>query len=245
MVIVVTNIDTLIKWIKESKKTVFFGGAGVSTESGLKDFRSKDGLYNEKYDYPPEEILSHHFFMHNTEEFYHFYRDKLNTKGFKPNITHEVLAEMEKKGLLSSVITQNIDGFHQEAGSKKVLELHGSIKRNYCQKCHKFYDDTIVFGTSDLPRCSCGGLIKPDVVLYEEGLDEDTMTEAIREIATCDLLIIGGTSLNVYPAASFIRYFQGSHMVLINRDATAYDSMCDLVLHNNLGDVFKAIKKEI
>ena len=239
------DIETLIQWIKESKKTVFFGGAGVSTESGLKDFRSKDGLYYEQYDYPPEEILSHHFFMRNTEEFYEFYRKKLNTKGFYPNITHSVLAEMEKKGLLSSVITQNIDGFHQEAGSKKVLELHGSIKRNYCQKCHKFYDEKIVFDTKKIPKCSCGGIIKPDVVLYEEGLDQETVHEAVKEIATCDLLIIGGTSLNVYPAASFIQSFQGSHLVLINRDETGFDSKCDLVIHANLGDVFKEIKKEI
>lgn len=239
------DIETLIQWIKNSKKTVFFGGAGVSTESGLKDFRSKDGLYNEQYDYPPEEILSHHFFMDHTEEFYQFYRNKLNTNRFKPNITHLTLAEMEQKGLLSSVITQNIDGFHQEAGSKKVLELHGSIKRNYCMKCHTFYDEKSVFDTDIIPRCKCGGLIKPDVVLYEEGLDDSTIQESIHEIATCDLLIIGGTSLNVYPAASFIRYFKGSHMVLINRDATQYDSMCDLVIHDNLGKVFTEIKKEI
>ena len=237
--------NELISLIRDAQKIVFFGGAGVSTESGLKDFRSKDGLYNEKYDYPPEEILSHHFFVNNTEEFYKFYRDKLNTKGLKPNITHIVLAELEKKGKLSSVITQNIDGFHQEAGSKKVLELHGSIKRNYCEKCHKFYDDKYIFESTGIPTCSCGGVIKPDVVLYEEGLNDDVVTESIREIATCDLLIIGGTSLNVYPAASFIRYFNGKHMVLINRDVTPYDSMCDLVIHGNLGDVFKEIKKEI
>ena len=239
------DIKQLIEWIKDSKKTVFFGGAGVSTESGLKDFRSKDGLYHEKYDYPPEEILSHHFFMHHTEEFYKFYKDKLNTKGFKPNITHLVLAEMEKKGMLSSVITQNIDGFHQEAGSKKVLELHGSIKRNYCQDCHTFYDDKKIFTSKGIPTCKCGGILKPDVVLYEEGLDPDTMQEAIHEIATCDLLIIGGTSLNVYPAASFIHYFRGKHMVLINRDETQFDSICDLVIHKNIGDVFTEIKKEI
>ena len=238
-------MDTLIRWIKDSKKIVFFGGAGVSTESGLKDFRSKDGLYNEKYDYPPEEILSHHFFMEHTEEFYKFYRDKLNTSNFKPNVTHFVLADLEKMGKLSSVITQNIDGFHQEAGSKKVLELHGSIKRNYCTKCNKFYDDKIVFENDGIPKCSCGGLIKPDVVLYEEGLDDDVVSETIKEISTCDLLIIGGTSLNVYPAASFIRYFRGKHSVLINRDATQFDSTCDLVIHDNLGEVFSRIKKEI
>ena len=240
-----TDIDTLIKWIKESKSIVFFGGAGVSTESGLKDFRSKDGLYNEKYDFPPEQILSHTFFMGNTEDFYKFYKDKLDTRNFKPNITHEVLSLMEEKGLLDCVITQNIDGFHQDAGSKKVYELHGSIKRNYCMDCHKFYDEKIVFESNSIPKCSCGGIIKPDVVLYEEGLDEDTIKNSIRAIASCDLLIIGGTSLNVYPAAGFINYFRGKHLVLINRDSTSYDSMCDLVIHDSIGKVFKQIKKEI
>lgn len=239
------SIDTLIKWIDEADKIVFFGGAGVSTESGLKDFRSKDGLYNEKYAYPPEEILSHHFFMNNTQAFYKFYRDKLNVSNYKPNITHKVLALMEKKNKLSSVITQNIDGFHQDAGSKNVLELHGSVKRNYCMKCHKFFDENTIFKTEEIPYCDCGGLIKPDVVLYEEGLDETVVNEAVKEISTCDLLIIGGTSLNVYPAASFVRLFNGRHMVLINRDETSYDSLCDLVIHMNIGDVFKEIKKKI
>ena len=227
-----SDIDILIKWIKESKNIVFFGGAGVSTESGLKDFRSKDGLYNEKYDYPPEEILSHSFFIEKTDEFYKFY-------------THEVLALMEKKNKLSCVITQNIDGFHTDAGSKNVYELHGSIKRNYCMNCHKFYDDTYVFNSTGIPKCSCGGIIKPDVVLYEEGLDENTIANSIKAIASCDLLIIGGTSLNVYPAAGFINYFRGKHMVLINRDITQYDHMCDLVIHENIGKVFEQIKKEI
>ena len=239
------KIDKLIDWIKESKKIVFFGGAGVSTESGLKDFRSKDGLYNEKYDYPPEEILSHHFFIDNTREFYKFYKDKLNTNGFKPNITHIVLADLEKKGKLSSIITQNIDGFHQEAGSKKVLELHGSIKRNYCMNCGKLYDDKYVFSSKDIPYCSCGGIIKPDVVLYEEGLDSDTINNTIKEISNADLLIIAGTSLNVYPAASFINYFKGKHMVLINMSSTPYDHICDLVIYEKLGIVFDKIKKEI
>ena len=239
------DIDTLIKYIEASNSIVFFGGAGVSTESGLKDFRSKDGLYNEKYDYPPEEILSHSFFMNKTEEFYKFYRDKLDTRNFKPNITHEVLALMEKKNKLDCVITQNIDGFHQDAGSKKVFELHGSIKRNYCMNCHKFYDDTYIFNSTGIPKCSCGGIIKPDVVLYEEGLDEDTVSNSIKAIASCDLLIIGGTSLNVYPAAGFINYFRGKHLVLINRDITQYDHMCDLVIHENIGKVFEQIKKEI
>lgn len=239
------KIDTLISWIKESKKIVFFGGAGVSTESGLKDFRSRDGLYNEKYDYPPEEILSHHFFIDKTNEFYKFYKEKLDTRNFKPNITHEVLAMMEDKGILSSVITQNIDGFHQEAGSKNVLELHGSIKRNYCMDCGKFYDDKYVFNSKEIPKCSCGGIIKPDVVLYEEGLDSDTISSTVKEISNCDLLIIGGTSLNVYPAASFINYFRGKHLVLINRDNTPYDNICDLVINDSLGKVFEKIKKEI
>ncbi|MBQ9018711.1 MAG: NAD-dependent protein deacylase [Bacilli bacterium] len=240
-----SDIDTLIAWIKESKNIVFFGGAGVSTESGLKDFRSKDGLYYEKYDYPPEEILSHHFFMNYTKEFYKFYRDKLNTRNFKPNITHEVLKLMEDKKLLDCVITQNIDGFHTDAGSINVYELHGSIKKNHCMKCHKFYDEEFVFNSKDIPRCSCGGIIKPDVVLYEEGLDDDTVSNSIKAISNCDLLIIGGTSLNVYPAAGFINYFRGKHLVLINKDKTSYDNMCDLVIHENIGKVFEQIKKEI
>lgn len=239
------KIDKLIDWIRESRRIVFFGGAGVSTESGLKDFRSKDGLYNEKYDYPPEEILSHHFFIDNTIEFYKFYKDKLNTKGCKPNITHIVLAELEKKGKLSSIITQNIDGFHQDAGSKNVIELHGSIKRNYCMDCGKFYDDKYVFSSKDVPHCSCGGIIKPDVVLYEEGLNANTINETIKEISNADMLIIAGTSLNVYPAASFINYFKGKHMVLINMSSTPYDHICDLVIYEKLGIVFDKIKKEI
>lgn len=198
------KIKELVTLIKTSKKTVFFGGAGVSTESGLKDFRSKDGLYHEKYIYPPEEILSHHFFLENTKEFYKFYRDKLNSLNYKPNITHIILAKLEEKGLLSSIITQNIDGFHQMAGSKNVLELHGSVWRNYCMKCHKSYEAENVFSSTDVPKCSCGGIIKPEVVLYEESLNQETLQQAIKEISTADLLIIGGTSLNVYPAAGLI-----------------------------------------
>ena len=239
------DIETLIQWIKESEHIVFFGGAGVSTESGLKDFRSKDGLYNEKYDYPPEEILSHNFFMRNTEEFYQFYRDKLNVEGFKPNTCHKVLAEMEKKHLLDCVITQNIDGFHQDAGSKEVYELHGSVKRNYCMKCGKFYDEKIVFSSKGIPKCSCGGTIKPDVVLYQESLDDEVMTKSIRAIAKADLLIVGGTSLNVYPAAGFLQFFQGKHLVLINLGETPYDSKCDLIIHEKIGKVFEQIKKEV
>ena len=239
------KIKTLIKWINDSQKIVFFGGAGVSTESGLKDFRSVDGLYNEDYAFPPEEILSHHFFMNNTEEFFKFYRDKLNTTKFKPNITHEVLKIMEDKGKLSSIITQNIDGFHQDAGSSIVLELHGSIKRNYCMDCGKFYNEKFVFSGDGVPKCSCGGIIKPDVVLYEESLNENVMLKAIREIQEADLLIIGGTSLNVYPAAGFIRYFKGKHIVLINKDSTSFDDKCDLVINDSIGKVFEEIRKEL
>lgn len=239
------KINILIEWIKESNNIVFFGGAGVSTESGLKDFRSVDGLYNEKYDYPPEEILSHSFFRDYTDEFYKFYKDKLNTNGLKPNITHEVLEKLESIGKLKAIITQNIDGFHQEAGSKNVLELHGSIKRNYCIDCHKFYDDDYIFNSKGIPTCDCGGIVKPDVVLYEEGLDSNTVKDTIKYISEADLLIIGGTSLNVYPATSYLKYFKGKHLVLINRDKTMYDNDCDLVINDNLGKVFTEIKKEI
>ena len=239
------KINILIEWIKESNNIVFFGGAGVSTESGLKDFRSVDGLYNEKYDYPPEEILSHSFFRDYTDEFYKFYKDKLNTNGLKPNITHVVLEKLESIGKLKAIITQYIDGFHQEAGSKNVLELHGSIKRNYCIDCHKFYDDDYIFNSKGIPTCDCGGIVKPDVVLYEEGLDSNTVKDTIKYISEADLLIIGGTSLNVYPATSYLKYFKGKHLVLINRDKTMYDNDCDLVINDNLGKVFTEIKKEI
>ena len=227
----------------DKKRIVVFSGAGLSTASGIKDFRGKNGLYSENIN--AEEILSHHFFMYKTEEFYKFYRDKLDTRNFKPNITHEVLALMEKKKLLDCVITQNIDGFHTDAGSKTVYELHGSIKRNNCMDCNKFYDDTYIFNSTGIPKCSCGGIIKPDVVLYEEGLDDEVVSNSIKAISTCDLLIIGGTSLNVYPAAGFINYFRGKHLVLINKDSTSYDNMCDLVIHDSIGKVFEQIKKEI
>lgn len=234
----------LIKWLKESKKTVFFGGAGTSTESGLKDFRGKDGLYYEQYQYPPEEILSHHFFLQNPKEFYKFYKDKLNSLKYQPNITHKVLKKLEQKQKLSAIITQNIDGFHQEVGSQNVIELHGSIKRNYCTKCHHFFNAETVFQSDEVPYCSCGGIIKPDVILYEEALNEEVIKKAIQEISTAELLIIGGTSLNVYPAAGFIHYFQGKHLVLINKEKTPYDNQCDLVIHQNIGSVFQAIEKE-
>lgn len=229
--------DVLVKYIKESKYTVFFGGAGVSTESGLKDFRSKDGLYNEVYKYNPEIILSHSFFVNKPIEFYKFYKDKLNSLKYKPNITHLTLTMLEDKGLLNCIITQNIDGFHQEAKSKNVLELHGSIHRNYCCKCHKFYDSKFVFNSEGISKCSCGGIIKPDVILYEEALNQDVMLKAIKEIATADLLIIGGTSLSVYPAASLINYFKGRHIIIVNKDEINYPNSNILIIKRPLGDV--------
>ena len=235
------KIKELETIIKKSNYIVFFGGAGVSTESGLKDFRSKDGLYHEKYDYPPEEILSHHFFLENTEEFYKFYKDKLNSLNYKPNIAHIVLAKLEEKGLLKAIITQNIDGFHQMAGSKNVLELHGSVLRNYCMKCHRFYNAEYIFSSLGIPKCSCGGLIKPEVVLYEEPLDDEILKKAIKEISNADTLIIAGTSLNVYPAAGLINYFKGKHLVLINKEKTQYDTICDLVIHDSIGKVMEKI----
>lgn len=238
------EIERLAQTIKDSSNTVFFGGAGVSTESGLKDFRSKDGLYHEKYKYPPEEILSHHFFLENTKEFYSFYKNKLNSLNYKPNITHTVLAKLEEKGLLKAIITQNIDGFHQMAGSKNVLELHGSVLRNYCMKCQKFYDAEYIFSSKDIPKCSCGGIIKPEIVLYEEPLDNEILKKAIKEISAADTLIIGGTSLNVYPAAGLINYFQGKNLVLINKEKTAYDIKCNLVIHDSIGKVMEKINMD-
>ena len=232
------KIEIFKQLVEKSNSIVFFGGAGVSTESGIPDFRSKDGLYNQKYDYPPEEILSHTFFMKNTEEFYKFYRDKLNSLKYEPNITHYKLAELEKQGKLKAVITQNIDGLHQKAGSETVYELHGSVLRNYCMRCHTFYGAQDVFGSTGIPRCQCGGTIKPDVVLYEEPLDDSIVNNAVNAICNADLLIVAGTSLTVYPASGLIRYFTGSNLVLINRDATPYDNSANLVLHNSLGDVF-------
>lgn len=238
------KIKELETIIKESNYIVFFGGAGVSTESGLKDFRSKDGLYHEKYIYPPEEILSHHFFLENTEEFYKFYKDKLNSLNYKPNIAHIVLAKLEEKGLLKAIITQNIDGFHQMAGSKNVLELHGSVLRNYCMKCHRFYNAEYIFSSLGIPKCKCGGLIKPEVVLYEEPLDDEILKKAIKEISNADTLIIAGTSLNVYPAAGLINYFKGKHLVLINKEKTQYDTICDLVIHDSIGKVMEKINMD-
>lgn len=239
-----SEIDKLIEMIKDSKKIVFFGGAGVSTESGLKDFRSSDGLYNEKYKYPPEEVLSHSFFINHTGEFYDFYRDKLNPNNYKPNITHYVLSKMEHNNMLSSVITQNIDGFHQDAGSSNVLELHGSVKRNYCMKCHRFYSDDVIFNSTGIPKCDCGGIIKPDVVLYEEPLDDNVLSNSINLISNADMLIIGGTSLTVYPASNLVRYFNGKYLVVINKQNTYIDNMATLVINDKIGKVFKELEKE-
>lgn len=235
------NIEILKKLVEESNNIVFFGGAGVSTESGIPDFRSKDGLYNQKYKYSPETILSHSFFLNNTKEFYDFYREKMNSLKYEPNITHKKLAELEEKGKLKAVITQNIDGLHQKAGSKKVLELHGSVLRNYCMKCNKFYDAKYVFEGKDIPKCKCGGIIKPDVVLYQEPLDYDVFEEAVEKISNADLLIVAGTSLTVNPACSLIQYFKGKNLVLINRDATPYDNRADLLIRESLGKVFSNI----
>ena len=216
-----TELEQLQKMIDESNSIVFFGGAGVSTESGIPDFRSVDGLYHQKYDYPPETILSHTFYRQKTSEFYRFYRDKMLCLSSKPNAAHLKLAELEKAGKLKAVVTQNIDGLHQAAGSKTVYELHGSVLRNYCESCGKFYDAQYILDSEDVPRCECGGFIKPDVVLYEEGLDNTVMTNAIRAIASADMLIIGGTSLVVYPAAGLIDYYKGNKLVIINKAPTS------------------------
>lgn len=220
----------LKQWIAESNNIVFFGGAGVSTESNIPDFRSVDGLYNQKYQYPPETILSHTFYQRRTDAFYEFYRDKMLFPEARPNAAHLALAQLEQMGKCKAVVTQNIDGLHQAAGSKKVLELHGSVLRNYCTRCHKFYDMEYILHSEGVPRCQCGGVIKPDVVLYEEGLDSLTLNEAVRCIRQADVLIVGGTSLTVYPAAGLIDYYQGNKLVLINKSVTAMDSRADLLI---------------
>lgn len=237
-----STLEQLQRVIDNSKRIVFFGGAGVSTESGIPDFRSVDGLYNQKYDYPPEQILSHTFFMHNTEEFYRFYRDKMLCLDKKPNKAHLKLAELEKAGKLTAVVTQNIDGLHQAAGSKKVYELHGSVLRNYCMKCGKFYSAEYIKNSKGVPKCECGGIIKPDVVLYEEGLDDSTVSGALSAIQSADTLIIAGTSLTVYPAAGFISYFKCDNIVLINRDETPFDGRANLVFHEKVGELLDKIK---
>ena len=236
-----TELEQLQKMIDESNSIVFFGGAGVSTESGIPDFRSVDGLYHQKYDYPPETILSHTYYRQKTSEFYRFYRDKMLCLSAKPNAAHLKLAELEKAGKLKAVVTQNIDGLHQAAGSKTVYELHGSVLRNYCESCGKFYDAQYILDSEDVPRCECGGFIKPDVVLYEEGLDNTVMTNAIRAIASADMLIIGGTSLVVYPAAGLIDYYKGNKLVVINKAPTSRDSMADLVISGPIGEIFSQI----
>lgn len=237
-VITMTNIEKFVDMVKNSDNIVFFGGAGVSTESGIPDFRSTDGLYNQHYKYPPETILSHSFFMDHTEEFYRFYRDKMLALDAQPNMAHIKLAELEKAGKLKAIVTQNIDGLHQAAGSKTVYELHGSTLRNYCVKCGAFYDVDFIANSTGVPRCpKCGGIVKPDVVLYEEGLDEEVLSGAVSAIRKADTLIIGGTSLVVYPAAGLIRYFRGRHLVVINMQPTGADAQADLCIAKPIGQV--------
>ena len=236
--------EILKQWVSESRNIVFFGGAGVSTESGIKDFRSVDGLYSQKFDYPPETIISHSFYVRKPDYFFRFYREKMLPLGFEPNVTHKVLAKWERVGKLSAVVTQNIDGLHQKAGSRRVYELHGSVLRNYCTRCGKAYSAEFIRDCAGVPKCDCGGTVKPDVVLYEEGLDQATLEGAVRAIAGADLLIVGGTSLTVYPAAGLIQYYGGNRLVLINRDETPYDSQADLVLHESLGDVFRCLEPD-
>ena len=236
------KIKTLQQWIDESRAIVFFGGAGVSTESGIPDFRSVDGLYNQKYAWPPEQILSRTFFDAQPEEFYRFYRDKMLCLDAQPNAAHKKLAELEAAGRLRSVVTQNIDGLHQLAGSKRVWELHGSVHRNYCMKCRKPFAVTDIKGGTGVPRCACGGTVKPDVVLYEEGLDSATIEGAVADIQAADLLIIGGTSLAVYPAAGLINYYQGSRLVLINKSPTPYDHRASLAINLPIGEVLGQIE---
>lgn len=235
------KIQQLRTWIDESHAMVFFGGAGVSTESGIPDFRSVDGLYSQHFDYPPETIISHSFYLKNPSYFFRFYREKMLPLGFEPNITHRKLAQWEREGKLQAVVTQNIDGLHQKAGSEKVYELHGSVLRNYCTRCNKFYSAEFIRDAADIPRCTCGGIVKPDVVLYEESLNEETIEKSVAAIASADMLMVAGTSLTVYPAAGLLRYYRGNRLVLINRDETPYDSAADLVLHESLGKVFEQL----
>ncbi len=235
------NIAKLKEMVAESDNIVFFGGAGVSTESGIPDFRSVDGLYNQKWKYPPETILSHSFFERDPAEYYRFHREKLVVDGVKPNRAHLRLAQLEREGKLKAVITQNIDGLHQAAGSKNVLELHGSILRAYCSRCRRQYDASVINKGTGVPRCSCGGVIRPDIVLYEEALDDDVVSRAISYIRAADVLIVGGTSLNVYPAAGLINYYLGNKLVLVNLSETPYDSYADLVIHEKIGEVFSQI----
>ena len=233
-----TKMEKLKQWIDESNRIVFFGGAGVSTESGIPDFRSVDGLYRQKFEYNPETIISRSFFEENPEYFFRFYREKMMPLGYDPNVTHHVLARWEREGKLLAVVTQNIDGLHQKAGSQTVYELHGTLRRNYCLNCGRIYGPELVRDAPGIPRCSCGGMVRPDIVLYEEGLNAETIERSVSAIMQADLLIVAGTSLSVYPAAGLIRYYQGKRLVLINRDKTPYDHCADLVLHEYLGDIF-------
>ena len=235
------ELEILKQWVAQSRRIVFFGGAGVSTESGIPDFRSVDGLYSQSFDYPPETIISHSFYERNPGYFFRFYREKMLPLGFSPNVTHKVLARWEQEGRLLAVVTQNIDGLHQKAGSQRVYELHGSVLRNHCTRCGKFYDAQFVKDAPGIPRCPCGGIVKPDVVLYEESLDAQVMQKSIEAIRQADLLIVGGTSLTVYPAAGLLQYYPGQRLVLINRDQTPYDRFANLVFHQKLGDVFSKL----
>lgn len=235
------GLETLRSWVEESSNIVAFTGAGVSTESGVKDFRSKDGLYSQKFDYPPETIISHSFYLQNPAYFFKFYREKMMPLEVEPNITHYTLAKWEQEGRLRAVVTQNIDGLHQKAGSKRVYELHGSILRNYCTRCGKFYPAEFVKNAPGIPHCDCGGIVKPDVVLYEEGLNQKVVEGALEAICQADLLLVAGTSLTVYPAAGFLRYYAGNRLVLINRDPTPYDDRANLVFHDSLGSVLSKL----
>ncbi len=235
------NLEILKQWIEESERIVFFGGAGVSTESGIPDFRSVDGLYHQQFEYPPEDIISRSFYRWNPAYFFRFYREKMLPLGFEPNVTHKVLARWEAEGKLDAVVTQNIDGLHQKAGSKRVYELHGSVLRNYCTVCGKFYPAEYVKECDGIPYCDCGGMVKPDVVLYEEPLNQETVEKSAQAIWNADLLIVAGTSLTVYPAAGLIDYYRGNRLVLINRDATPYDHRADLVFHESLGEIFSKL----
>lgn len=235
------KLEILKQWIDQSHSMVFFGGAGVSTESGIPDFRSVDGLYSQRFEYPPETIISHSFYLSNPSYFFRFYREKMLPLGFQPNITHEKVAQWEREGKLAAVVTQNIDGLHQKAGSKTVYELHGSVLRNYCTQCRKSYSAEFIRDSQDIPRCTCGGIVKPDVVLYEEGLNQQTVEKSVAAIRRADLLMVAGTSLTVYPAAGLLRYYRGNRLVLINRDETPYDGEADLVIHDSLGNVFSQL----
>ena len=236
-----TQIEQLREWVRESDNIVFFGGAGVSTESGIPDFRSVDGLYHQHYDYPPETILSHTFYRKKPDEFYRFYRAKMLCLDAGPNAVHRKLAQWEQEGKLKAVVTQNIDGLHQAAGSKVVLELHGSVLRNYCERCGKFYGVEHIVNSEGVPTCECGGSVKPDVVLYEEGLDQKTLTDAVRYISEADVLIVGGTSLAVYPAAGLLDYYRGNKLVLVNKTPTPRDSVADLIVQGSIGEIFSQL----